>query len=130
MKKLLTASLVLATLSTAILLATPVNAATCMVNGKPVETSILDGTDCAGTGSSGSSITAILLYILNFMAIGVGIAVVAGISWGGFMYAQAGGDSAKTKQAVSIIINAVIGLVLFIFMWALVNFMVPGGVFT
>lgn len=130
MKKLLTTSLLLATLSIAAVFAVPVSAKECIVNGEKVETSILDGSDCAGTSADGSSITAMLLYILNFMAVGVGIAVVAGIAWGGFMYSQAGGDSTKTKQAISIIINAVIGLVLFIFMYALVNFMVPGGVFT
>lgn len=127
MKKLLIASLLFVTLSTTALFATPVSAKTCMVDGEPIETSILGGNDCAGT--EGGSITSILLYILNFMAIGVGIAVVFGIAWGGFMYAQAGGDSGKTKQAISTITNAVIGLVLFIFMYALANFLVPGGVF-
>lgn len=130
MKKILTLSLLLAALSLATVFVAPVSAKTCIVNGEPVETSILGGSDCAGTGANGSSITALLLYILNFMAVGVGIAVVAGIAWGGFMYTQAGGDSGKTKQAVSIIINSVIGLVLFIFMYALANFLVPGGIFT
>lgn len=130
MKKLLITSLLLATLSIATIFAAPVSAKKCIVNGKEVETSILSGSDCAGTGADGSSVTSLLLYILNFLAVGVGIAVVAGIAWGGFLYTQAGGDSSKTKQAISTIINSVIGLVLFIFMYALANFLVPGGIFT
>lgn len=76
-----------------------------------------------------TGITSILLMVLDFMAVGVGIAVVAGIAWGGFIYAQAGGDAGKTKEAISIITNAIIGLALFLGMWALANFFVPGGLF-
>ena len=124
MKKLLFSLALLLTLATTLSLAlTPVVlAATC--NG--VETSIDFGCNNYQT----DSVSAIIMYVINFMAIGVGIAVVAGIAWGGFMYTQAGGDSGKTKQAISIIINSVIGLVLFIFMYALANFLVPGGIFT
>lgn len=76
-----------------------------------------------------SGVTSILLMVLDFMAVGVGIAVVAGIAWGGFVYAQAGGDASKTKEAINIITNAIIGLALFLGMWALANFFVPGGLF-
>lgn len=80
--------------------------------------------------SSGSgSIIGMLVQIINFLAVGVGIAVVGGIIWGGMIYASSNGDSGKTKQAITIIVNAVVGLLLFIFMYALVNFLVPGGVF-
>ena len=80
--------------------------------------------------SSGSgSIVGMLVQIINFLAVGVGIAVVGGIIWGGLIYASSNGDAGKTKQAITIIVNAVVGLLLFIFMYALVNFLVPGGVF-
>lgn len=75
-------------------------------------------------------INSILLMVIDFLAIGVGVVVVAGIAAGGVLYAQAGGDSGKTKQAISIITNAIIGLVLFVAMYALANFMIPGGVFS
>lgn len=95
-------------------------------NGNPIQTSVNFGDKCA---NNSNTITALLLYIIDFLAIGVGIAVVGGIAWGGFVYAQAGGDSSKTKQAVSTITNAVIGLVLFLLMYGLANFFVPGGIF-
>lgn len=77
----------------------------------------------------GNPIMSILIQVINFLAVGVGIAVVGGIIWGGMIYASSNGDSAKTKQAITIIVNAVVGLLLFIFMYALINFIVPGGVF-
>ena len=79
------------------------------------------------TGDS-TSITVLILIVIDFLAIGVGIAVVGGIAYGGVRYAASGGDAGKTKEAIGIITNAVIGLVLFVFMYAIVNFFVPGGV--
>ena len=70
------------------------------------------------------------MQVINFLAVGVGIAVVGGIIWGGMIYASSNGDSAKTKHAITIIVNAVVGLLLFIFMYAFINFLVPGGLFT
>jgi hypothetical protein len=83
--------------------------------------------DCKVDG--GNPIMSILIQVINFLAVGVGIAVVGGIIWGGMMYASSNGDAGKTKQAVTIIVNAVVGLLLFIFMYALINFLVPGGAF-
>lgn len=123
MKKLLFSLALLLTLATTLSLAlTPVVlAATC--NG--VETSIDFGCNNYQT----DSVSAIIMYVINFMAIGVGIAVVAGIAWGGLTYARAGGDSSATKQGMDMIRNAIIGLVLFIFMYAAADFLIPGGAF-
>lgn len=90
-----------------------------------IKTSIIK---CDNTG--GDPIISILLQVINFLAVGVGIAVVGGIIWGGMLYASSNGDSSKTKQGISVIVNAVIGLLLFIFMYALINYLVPGGLFT
>ncbi len=97
-----------------------VSAYTC--NG--VETSI----DFKCDGST-DSITAILLYVLNFLAAGVGIAVVIGIVWGGLRYSGSDGNASEAQEGMAAIRNAVIGLILFIFMWAAANFFIPGGAF-
>lgn len=93
-----------------------------------VETSIDFG---CGEGSDGNigdaGIYRLLTAILRFFAIGVGIAVTIGIVWGGLMFMTARGNSGQTQKAISIIVNAVIGLLLFIFMYAIINFLVPGG---
>lgn len=81
-------------------------------------------------GDGGNPVVNLLLEIVNFLAVGVGIAVVGGIVWGGMLYASSNGDSSKTKQGITAIVNSVIGLLLFMFTYALINFLVPGGLFT
>ena len=70
-----------------------------------------------------------VLFVINILAVGVGVAVVGGIVWGGLLYSASDGDSGKTKEAIEVIKNAIIGLVLFFAMYASVNFLVPGGLF-
>lgn len=80
---------------------------------------------CQSTGDG--SIWNILAAIINFLAIGVGVAVVLGIVFGGFLYASAGGSAEQTKRGIGYIRNALIALLLFIFMYAIINFIIPGG---
>jgi hypothetical protein len=87
-----------------------------------VKTTLVDCED--GTGGP---IVRMLVQLINFLAVGVGIAVAGGITWGGFVYSQANGNSSKTQEGVHIITNSVIGLLLFIFMYAIINWLVPGG---
>lgn len=88
-----------------------------------VDTSVIK---CNNDG--GNPIMSIVLQLTNFLAVGVGIAVVGGIVWGSLLYTTANGDSGKAQQGIAVIVNAVIGLLLFIFAYAIVNFLVPGGI--
>lgn len=83
-----------------------------------------------GDTANGGGITSILVWVINFLAAGVGIAVVIGLIFGGITYIASDGDSNKAKQGKDIIVNAIIGLFLFMFLWAAVNFLIPGGLFT
>lgn len=96
--------------------------------GQPLETSIDFG--CPSSSNGANSVTSLLLTIINFLAIGVGIAVVGGIAFGGIRYASANGNASQAQQGITFIVNSVIGLVLFILMYAIINFLVPGGLFT
>lgn len=93
----------------------------------------IGGTNCVPTNESGqisdNPIFTLLLSVINFLAVGVGIAVVGGIVWGALLYVTSDGDPGKTKQGISVILNAFLGLLLFIFMYAALNFLVPGGLF-
>ncbi|MDN5835465.1 MAG: hypothetical protein L0H36_02400 [bacterium] len=71
----------------------------------------------------------ILIMTIKIMSVGVGILAVGGLVWGGILYASAGDRAEQVKQAITIITNVVIGLLLFVFLAAIVNFLVPGGVF-
>lgn len=66
-------------------------------------------------------------FINTFSAL-AGIAVVASIIYGGIQYSSAGGDSSKVGAAKSRIGKSIGALVFFIFLYAFLNYLVPGGV--
>ena len=70
-----------------------------------------------------------LKNILKFLAGGIGLAVVGGIVYGGYMYITARANAGQVEKAKVVIINSVIGLILFIFMFAILQFLIPGGIF-
>lgn len=105
-------------------------------------TNRIEGDDCGGVetafikcdaSNSGTTddngIWALLLIVLNIMTAGVGILAVGGIVYGSILYTTAEDKADQVKKATDIITNVVIGLILFAFMWAGLNFIVPGGVF-
>lgn len=81
--------------------------------------------DCGGDANP---IYAYAKGIIKFLALGVGILVVGMIIFGGIAYASARGDSGQVEKAKMIILNAIIVLLLFIFMSAILNFIIPGGI--
>jgi len=67
--------------------------------------------------------------IINFLSAGVGIVVVTMVAVGGVQYMMAGGNPQATQAAIKRISNALIALVIFIFLWAFLSWIVPGGMF-
>ena len=90
------------------------------------ETSLID---CGG-GSGDNGIWGLLLIALNVMTAGVGVLAVGGIVYGAILYTTAEDKADQIKKATDIITNVVIGLVAFALMWAGLNFLIPGGVFS
>lgn len=76
-----------------------------------------------------NGVWALLLLVLNVLTAGVGIIAVAGIVYGAILYTTAEDKADQVKKATDIITNVVIGLILFALMYALLNYIVPGGVF-
>lgn len=81
---------------------------------------------CDGQGVS--LIGNMLKYVLTILSIGVGVVAVGGIAYGALLYTSARDNSGQTQQAITIIRNVVIGLLLYVFMVAILNWLVPGGV--
>ncbi|MES2630734.1 MAG: hypothetical protein V4611_02145 [Patescibacteria group bacterium] len=101
-----------------------------------VETSIItcgdSTTDNNGDGvvdEKDSGLWSILLLVINILTAGVGVVALAGIIYGAILYTSAGGNQEQVKKAIGVFTNVVIGVVAFAGMWALLNFLVPGGVF-
>jgi len=80
-------------------------------------------------GCDGNGIAGLLMTILNWLSIGVALVVVGAIIYGGIMYSTSGGDSGRAQAAVKQIRGAFIALIMYFGMWALLNFLVPGGMF-
>lgn len=59
----------------------------------------------------------------------VGVATVVGIIWGAIMYVQSGGDPGQAAAGKKKITNALIGLLAYIFLYAFLQFILPGGTF-
>lgn len=72
-------------------------------------------------------ILAYLVAIVRFLTYGIGIVVVLMIVVGGIQYAAAGDNAQSVSAAKNRILNAFIALLLFIFAFAILNFVVPGG---
>ncbi|HYG84366.1 MAG TPA: hypothetical protein VD907_05845 [Verrucomicrobiae bacterium] len=81
-------------------------------------------------GDSRNPIFHIIIVAINFMAVGLGIVVLFFIIWGSLMYVTSNGEAAKAQKGISYITNAVLALVLFMAMYAVANFLIPGGIFT
>ncbi len=70
-----------------------------------------------------------LQAIVNALAAGVGIMVVASIIIGGIQYSVAGDQPGKLEEAKKRITNALLALVAFFLTWAFLEWLIPGGVF-
>lgn len=94
-----------------------------------------DEGNCAKTAfewcgrTEGVGIQCLFRDILTFLSVVVGIAVVVGVVIGGITYSTSQGNPAQVQKGITIITNAVIGLVLYLLLWAIIQWLIPGGVF-
>lgn len=59
----------------------------------------------------------------------VGVVVLIMIAWGGLQYTSSRDNPQQTAQAKDHISNAVLALIMYVFMVAFLNWLVPGGLF-
>lgn len=70
----------------------------------------------------------VLIPIINFLSILVGLVVTLAIVIAGIQYITANGNPQQVASAKGRIFNAILALMLFLFGWALLNWLIPGGV--
>lgn len=83
-----------------------------------------------GVQCSGAECNVIFVYlraIINFLAVGVGLAVAVSIAVAGFQYITSEGNPQKLSAAKNRLFHAITALVLFITMYAILQFLIPGG---
>ena len=65
--------------------------------------------------------------LISLLSAAVGILAVTMIIVGGVQYSSAGSDPQQVAEAKSRIIKAVVGLVSYVFLFGILNWLVPGG---
>lgn len=93
-----------------------------------VETAVVD---CSGTGdTTGSPVVALLALAIQILTGLVGITAIGALIYAGVLYSSASGNASQVAKAKELIANTVIGLVLFASMAILLNWLIPGGLFS
>ena len=95
-----------------------------------------NGNSCASTtpdpkfcGSDHSATIDLLFAIIRFLSDGVGLVVIASLIIAGVQYTFSRGEPQAITLATKRIQSSVIALAIFIFAYALINFVIPNGVF-
>lgn len=94
---------------------------------EPTTTPVQDGADAArGDGMPAELIgeNGIFTQVTNTVLFAVGIISVIMLIWGGIRYITSGGDSKKVTDAKNTILYAIIGLIIAILAYAIVNFII------
>lgn len=81
-------------------------------------------------GNTDVGINCLVVEVMKFASGLVGVAVVGGIIVGGIVYSTSEGNPGKAQKGVTIITNSVLGLLLYLLMFAIINFLIPGGILT
>lgn len=89
-------------------------------------------TVCCPIGSQNSATDCLFAKYINpmvkLLSVGAGIAVVIGIIMGGIQYSASAGDPQKATQARGKITKALTALIVFMFLYSLLQFFSPGGI--
>lgn len=82
---------------------------------------------CVKDDGKGEPVFKLLGMVINIMTFGIGSLAVFGIVFSGFQYASARDNEAQVKKAKERITNIVIGLVVYAVAYAVISWLLPGG---
>jgi hypothetical protein len=89
----------------------------------------IGGKDCIDNAAgNGGAIVVYLRLVLQFLSGGIGLIIVLMLTIAGIQYIVSTGDPVQVKNAKNRIVNALTALVLFLLGFAIISFIVPGGV--
>lgn len=80
-------------------------------------------------GTKDTAVWRLLLLVVNILTAGVAILSIGGIIYGAILYTSAGDNQGQLAKAKDTIRNVIIGIVTFAFMFSLLQWLIPGGVF-
>lgn len=82
--------------------------------------------NCTQEGQSCNLISKYVNPLIKLLGILVGLAVTMGIIIGGIQYASSGGDPQRAANGKKHIVQSIIALVAFFFLYAFLGFLIPG----
>ncbi|MDO4872086.1 MAG: hypothetical protein Q4A27_01480 [bacterium] len=77
----------------------------------------------------GMDINSILNLILLTLNAGAVVLATGSIAVAGFLYLTAANNASQVQRAKTMIFNTVIGIIAYVFMWTILEWLIPGGVF-
>lgn len=82
---------------------------------------------CFGTTSGTDKIHERLNEIIAFLSVGAGVIITGSVIVAGIQFTFSGGNPQSKAKAIARMTNAGIAILLYVFGWALLNWLVPGG---
>ena len=79
--------------------------------------------------SKNSATFMLLEWVLGILTAGIGIVAIGAFVYAGIMYSSASGNAEQVKKAKDIMLQTVIGLVVFAAIGIVLVWLIPGGVF-
>lgn len=73
-------------------------------------------------------INEILNMILTTLTAGLAVLATGSIIFAGFLYMTARNNASQVQKAKTMIFNTVIGIIAYVFMWTILEWLIPGGV--
>jgi hypothetical protein len=86
----------------------------------------INGSTNAGNVGDGTTLEDTIKLIINLVIYAIGFVAVAMVILGGVQYSTSSGDATKVKKAKDTILYGIIGLVVAILAFAIVNFVLDG----
>lgn len=123
-------SLLLAPLLILLAVFAPLPATTTPVLAKEYDSKYFKECNAGGSmrkaGENQNICTARLIF--SWAAMGATTVITIMIVIGAILYMLSGDNQEKAKKAISIIKSAILGLILFLIMYAIIDFLIPGGI--
>src|SRR3989344_2755549 len=81
-----------------------------------------------GCRNKGNPIMDATFGIIRFLSYGVGLVIIASTVVAGIQYSASRGDPNATAKAIARVRNNIIALIVFVFAFAIINWLVPAGI--
>lgn len=82
----------------------------------------------SGTKTGVDAINDLIKIAISVLSVMIGVVAVGGIAYAAIIYASARDNQNQISEARTLLRNIVIGVVLYVFTIAIINWLIPGGV--